>query len=226
MKEITSSPMFGLTLTCVVYAMAGALKKKKDSLFFNPLVFSLVSICLFLSVANISLEDYQKGGNLIHVMLSPVTCILAMMVYRRIGSLRRNWLPVAAGCAAGTVTAIVSTVVLCRVLGMEEQMTMTILPKSVTGPFAIAVSEMIGGIPSITIACVSITGITGLLLSPYLIRFLKLSDPVAAGVSLGTSCHALGTVRALELGEEQAAMASLSMCLSGIILVGIAVLLY
>lgn len=226
MKEITSSPMFGLTLTCSVYALAGALKKKKDSLLFNPLVFSLVSICLFLSLAHIPLEDYQEGGDLIHAMLSPVTCVLAITVYRRVRSLRRNLLPVIAGCAAGTVTAVASTAVLCRVLGMEEQMTMTILPRSVTGPFAIAVSEMIGGIPSITIACVSITGIMGLLLSPYLIRFLKLSDPAAAGVSLGTSCHALGTVRALELGEEQAAMASLSMCLSGIILVGIAVFLY
>ncbi|MCI8638307.1 MAG: LrgB family protein [Coprococcus sp.] len=222
LKEITASPMFGLAITCAAYGLAGFLKKKKDSLIFNPLVFSLVSICLFLSAAHISLEDYQKGGDLIHAMLSPVTCVLAITVYRRIKSLRRNMLPVIAGCAAGTVTAVISTVVLCRAFGMEEQMTMTILPRSVTGPFAIAVSEMIGGIPSITIACVSITGIMGLILSPYLMRILKMSDPAAAGVSLGTSCHALGTVRAIELGEEQAAMASLSMCLSGIVLVGIA----
>lgn len=225
MKELTSSPMFGLALTCAMYVLAIALKKKKDLPIFNPLVFSLVSICLLLSAADIPLENYQQGGSIINTMLTPVTCILAMMVYRRIETLKRNWLPVIAGCAAGTVTAIVSTMVLCKMFGLDEEMTLTILPKSVTGPFAIAVSEMIGGIPSITIACVSITGITGLLLSPFLLRLLKLKDPVAAGVSLGTSCHALGTVRALELGEEQAAMSSLAMCLSGVVLVVIAIFL-
>ena len=89
----------------------------------------------------------------------------------------------------------------------------------------LAISEMIGGIPSVTIACVSLTGIMGLLLTPYIIRFLRMKDPVATGVALGTSCHALGTVRAMEMGQEQGAMSSLAMCISGVVMVIIGMLL-
>ena len=225
MSAFTSSAMFGLFLTCGAYALAGLLRKKWNSPLLNPLIFSIVFICLILTIFQIPLEDYQKGGDLIDAMLVPVTCILAAAVYRKLDTLKKAWLPVLAGCTAGALTAVGSTALLCRLFGLEEQMTRTLLPKSVTGPFAIAISEMIEGIPSVTIACVSITGIMGLLLSPVILKLFKMKRPVATGVSLGTSCHALGTVRALELGEEQGAMSSLAMCISGVIMVMIALFL-
>lgn len=216
--SLTESPVFGLAATSLAYCLAVRLGKKYKSPLFNPLVFSLILLMVFLAVTGIPLENYQKGGSLINGMLTPVTAVLALNVYRRRETLRKKWLPILAGCIAGALTAIGCTVVLCRVLGLDDQMLRTLLPKSVTGPFAVLISGMIGGIPSVSIACVSITGITGLILSPYILRLFRMKDPVAQGVALGTSCHALGTVRAMEMGEEQAAMSSLAMCLSGIVM--------
>ena len=178
-----------------------------------------------MTVTKIPLENYQVGGNAINMMIVPVTCILAVTVYRRLETLKRLWIPVLCGCVAGALTAVGSTALLCRLFGLDREMTLTLLPKSVTGPFAVAISEMIGGIPSVTIACVSLTGMMGLLLSPYILKLFHMKHPVATGVCLGTSCHALGTVRALEMGEEQGAMSSLAMCISGVVMVIIGMLL-
>lgn len=216
--ELTSSSMFGLALTCLVYGLCGQLRKKWSSPLLNPLIFSIVVICAVLSLSGIPLENYQKGGDMINAMLTPVTCVLACMVYRRLETLKRFWLPVLCGCTAGALTAIGSTALLCHLFNLNQEMTRTLLPKSVTGPFALTISEMIGGLPSVTMACVAITGMMGLVCSPFLLKHLHMKHPVASGVALGTSCHALGTVRAMELGDEQGAMSSLAMCISGIVM--------
>ena len=216
MSELASSPFFGITLTIVAYWVGVRAQKKTGLVVCNSMLITVALIIAVLTVFHIPYEDYYQGGSLIHLFLGPATACMAVTVYAKMDLLKKYWLPVLAGCLAGTVTSIGSILVLSRLFGLDKDMTASLLPKSVTTPIATAVSEGHGGIVPITVAAVIVTGILGNLAAPFLVKLFRVKDPVAAGLGIGTCSHALGTAKALEMGETEGAMSGLAVGICGI----------
>ena len=216
MNELTSSPFFGIALTVVAYWIGVKAQKKTGLVICNSMIVTVALLIAVLLVFHIPYEDYYQGGSLINMFLGPATACMAVTVYAKIDLLKKNWLPVLAGCLAGTLTAIGSILLMSRLFGLDKAFTVSLLPKSVTTPIATAVSEGHGGIVPITVAAVIVTGILGNLVSPLLIKLFRIKDPMAAGLGIGTCSHALGTAKALDLGETEGAMSGLAIGISGI----------
>lgn len=216
MNELTDSPFFGIALTVVAYWIGVKVQKKTGLVICNSMIITVALLIAVLLVFHIPYENYYQGGSLINMFLGPATACMAVTVYAKIDLLKKNWLPVLAGCLAGTLTAIGSILLMSRLFGLDKAITVSLLPKSVTTPIATAVSEGHGGIVPITVAAVIVTGILGNLASPLLIKIFRVKDPMAAGLGIGTCSHALGTAKALELGETEGAMSGLAIGISGI----------
>ena len=216
MNELTDSPFFGIALTVVAYWIGVKIQKKTGLVICNSMIITVALLIAVLLVFHIPYENYYQGGSLINMFLGPATACMAVTVYAKMDLLKKNWLPVLAGCLAGTLTAIGSILLMSRLFGLDKAITVSLLPKSVTTPIATAVSEGHGGIVPITVAAVIVTGILGNLVSPLLIKILRVKDPMAAGLGIGTCSHALGTAKALELGETEGAMSGLAIGISGI----------
>ena len=216
MSELASSPFFGITLTIVAYWVGVRAQKKTGLVVCNSMLITVALIIAVLTVFHIPYEDYYQGGSLINLFLGPATACLAVTVYAKMDLLKKYWLPVLAGCLAGTVMSIGSILVLSRVFGRDKDMTASLLPKSVTTPIATAVSEGHGGIVPIAVAAVIVTGILGNLAAPFLVKLFRVKDPVAAGLGIGTCSHALGAAKALEMGETEGAMSGLAVGICGI----------
>ena len=217
MSELTSSPFFGIALTVAAYWLGIRIQKKTGLVICNSMLITVALIIAVLTVFRIPYEDYYQGGSLINMFLGPATACMAVTIYAKIDLLKKNWLPVLAGCLAGTVTSIGSILVLSRLFGLDKAMTVSLLPKSVTTPIATAVSEGHGGIVPITVAAVIVTGILGNLTAPFMVKLFRVKDPMAAGLGIGTCSHALGTAKALEMGETEGAMSGLAIGICGIL---------
>jgi len=162
------------------------------------------------------LEKYNIGGDLIKLMLGPVTAVLALNIYRQREILREHFLPVLAGCLAGSVVSLFSVLALCQVFQMEDLLTASLLPKSVTTAIAVGIAESGGGVQGIAAAAVAVAGITGAVCAPLFAKWFHITDPVAEGLAIGACSHALGTTKAMEIGELQGAMSSIAICVCGI----------
>lgn len=217
MSELTQSAFFGVALTVAAYWAGTKVQKKTGLVICNNIIIAVALLIAVLSLFDIPYEDYYQGGSIINMLLGPATACMAVTIYAKLDILKQNWLPVLLGCLAGTVTSIGSILVLCRLFGLDEAMTASLLPKSVTTPIASAVAESHGGIVSITVAAVIFTGILGNLLAPFLVKLFRVKDPLAAGLGIGACSHAIGTAKALELGETEGAMSGLAIGVCGII---------
>ena len=211
-----SSPFFGLVLTCLAW-WAGCWVQKRTGLFLlNPLVVAVAIILVVLMALDIPYAAYDLGGSMISLMLGPVTAVLALNVYHQRTLLKEYFWPVLAGCLAGTLTSVGSILLLCRLLVVDDSIAASLLPKSVTTAIAVAISDAGGGIQSITVAAVLIAGAVGAIFAPLFARLFRVTDPVAEGVAIGACSHALGTSKAMEIGQLQGAMSSISICICGI----------
>ena len=220
MKEIVfSSPFFGITISIVAYSIGVWLNKKTKMALINPLLISYVIIIPLLILLNIPLEWYKRGGDIINMFLSPATAVLAITVYRQRKLLKDHILSVIVGSIAGSLTSLLVVYALCRLLLMPDEITVSMLPKSITTPMAIAVSESLGGIDAVTVLAVIITGISGNILGPILIKVFRIKNEIAQGMAMGAASHAVGTSKAIELGEVQGALSSIALVMSGIITV-------
>ena len=168
------------------------------------------------AVFDIPLEKYNIGGDFIKLMLGPVTAVLALNIYRQRKILREHFLPVLAGCLAGSVVSLLSVLALCQVFQMEDLLTASLLPKSVTTAIAVGIAESRGGVQGIAAAAVAMAGITGAVCAPLFAKWFRITDPVAEGLAIGACSHALGTTKAMEIGELQGAMSSIAICVCGI----------
>ncbi|MCI8303458.1 MAG: LrgB family protein [Lawsonibacter sp.] len=214
---ILSSPLFGLTLSTAAWWAGCWLQKKTGLLLCNPLLTAAALIIGVLAVFRIPYSCYAAGGNFIKLMLGPVTAVLALNIYNQRDILKEYFLPVLAGCLAGSVTSVGSILLLCRVFHVEETLTASLLPKSVTTAIAIGVAESRGGVGGIAAAAVIVAGLTGAVLAPLFAKTFRITDPVAEGLAIGACSHALGTTRAMEIGQVQGAMSSIAICVCGII---------
>ena len=216
MNAIINSPLFGILLSLVAFEIAVTISKKFKYSFLNPLLIANILIVGFLLTTGISLESYNVGGDYISVMLSPATVVLAVPLYRQISKLKQFWKPILAGIFAGSLTSLACVIVISKLIGLSETLMLSLLPKSITIPMGSVVSAQIGGIPPVTIIAITITGITGAVAAPAVCRFCRIKNKVAQGIAIGTASHALGTTRAMEMGEVQGAMSSLSIGVAGL----------
>ena len=219
MSELLASPFFGIALSIVAFSIGVWIKKKTGLVICNPLIIAIVLVSGVLLLFQIPYESYNEGGSIINMFLAPATSCLAVSVYTRLELLKKNWLPILAGCVAGSLTSMGSVFLLCRLFGLDEAMTYSLLPKSVTTPIAVGIAESHGGISSITVAAVILTGIMGSILAPFLIRIFRVKDSMTAGLAIGACSHAVGTSKAIEIGETEGAMSGLAIGICGIVTV-------
>lgn len=217
MRALLCSPYFALVLTITAYWTGVTLQRKTGKTICNYMIIAMAIIISVLVVFDIPFDTYYEGVGMITMLVGPATACMAVPIYRKAALLKKYWLPILAGCTAGAATAMFSILIMCRLFGLEDIMTLSILPKTVTTPIATAISQGQGGIGSITSAAVVITGIGGNLMAPFLVKLFRINDPMAAGLGIGTCSHAIGTAKAMEMGETQGAMSSLAIGLCGII---------
>ena len=225
MIELTSSIYFGIFVSVLAYWIGVKIQKKTGLVICNSLIIAGLLVILVLKVFNIPFDSYNQGGSLINMFLGPATACLAVTIYSKLDLLKKYGLPGLVGCVVGVLTSMGSILVMCRLFSLDRDMTMSLVPKSVTTPIASAVAEGHGGIVAIAIAAVIFTGILGNVIAPMLIKLFHVKDPIAVGLGLGACSHAMGTAKALELGETQGAMSGLAMGLCGIFTTLVALLL-
>lgn len=219
MSELFASPFFGIALSIVAFSIGVWIQKKTGLVICNPLIIAIVLVSGVLLLFKIPYESYNEGGSIINMFLAPATSCLAVSVYTRMELLKKNWLPILAGCVAGSLTSMGSVFLLCRLFGLDEAMTYSLVPKSVTTPIAVGIAESHGGISSITVAAVILTGIMGSILAPFLIRIFRVKYSMTAGLAIGACSHAVGTSKAIEIGETEGAMSGLAIGICGIVTV-------
>ncbi len=225
MSELWASPYFGIALSILAFWAGEKLQKKLRSPFCNPLLFAILVIVIILLVFDIPYESYNNGGTIINMFLAPATACLAVSIYTKLQLLKENAIPILVGCTVGSLTSMGSVYLLCRLFGLDAAMTASLLPKSITTPIAVEVCQTHGGMVPVTVIAVIFTGILGSILAPYLIRFFRVKNPIAAGLAIGSCSHAVGTSKAIELGETEGAMSGLAIGVCGILTVIISMVL-
>ncbi len=216
---LTAEPVFGITLSIFAYALGVWINRKTKTPLTNPLLIAVLLVIGVLLLFRIPYENYQKGGTVIEIFLIPATAAIAVKIYEQFPLLRRNWFPILMGTAVGAAVSVLCVLGLCRLFFLEEELLFSLLPKSVTTAIAVSLSEQYGGIAAVTVAAVLITGITGAVFAPFLLRLFRVKNPVEAGIAIGTSSHALGTTKAIELGDEEGAMSGIALGVAGLITV-------
>ena len=216
---MSNSIFFGAAISLIAYEAGLLLKRKFRMAIFNPLLIAIIAVMAVLSLLHIDYDTYNQSGQYISYLLTPATVCLAIPLYKQLELLKQNFVSVIISITSGVAASAGSIFLLCTLFGVEHIHYVSFLPKSITTAIGMGVSEEAGGIVTITVVCIIITGIFGNIIADLLFQILKIREPIARGLALGTSAHAIGTAKALELGEVEGAMSSLSIAVSGLITV-------
>lgn len=217
MEVLFANKLFGVVLSLLMFQLGKVIFNKTKFPLFNPLLVSGVLVILILQIFEIPLKSFNEGSSIIEFFLAPATVVLAIPLYRQLEQLKKYWFPIVVGGVVGSITAILSVYFGGKLLGIDLKLILSFIPKSITTAFGIELSQMIGGIPSITVFSICVTGITGNIVAVYLYKFLGDIHPIAKGVGIGVSSHAVGTSKAIEMGEVEGAMSALSIVIAGIV---------
>ena len=216
MNEIFLSPAAFVAYSCAVYAAALYIYKKWNFFLFHPVLLSIAVIILFLKIADISYEDYSRGGVFITSLLSPAVVALGIPLYREFGRIRKQAGAVILTTLFGSLVGIISAVIPAILLGSPPEIVASLAPKSVTTPIAMEIAARLGGPPSLSAVIVIITGILGAIIGPVVLRLIGAAEGAAFGLAMGIAAHGIGTARAFEKGETEGAFSSLGLCLNGL----------
>lgn len=220
MRElIQTSAFFGFILTVGSFELGRMIKKKWNFAFFNPLLLGIIFSILILLVFRIDYNDYLNGAKYVNYLLTPATVCLAVPLYEKFELLRRNALAVTLGIAAGVIASAAAVFALSALFRLDFAMFATLLPKSITTAIGMDVSVELGGYASLTVAAIIMTGVLGNICAEGACRLFRITTPIAQGVAIGTAAHAVGTSKALEMGDIQGAMSSLSLVVAGLLTV-------
>ncbi|WP_455538120.1 LrgB family protein [Terrisporobacter sp.] len=219
MEKILDTQLFGLITILAFYNISLYIQKKTQKPVFNSLLISVILIILFLKITKIPYEKFKAGSDIINFMLGPVTIVLAVPLYRQFDLLKKHFKEILVSILGGVVTSFVIVVLVGKLTSTSNQIIFSMIPKSITTPMGISLANQLGGVESITVVCIIVTGIFGNIFAEQLLKIAKIKNPVAKGIAIGTSSHALGTSKALEIGEVEGAMSSLSVGISGILTV-------
>lgn len=226
MSEWISQPLFGLCLSIGVYLLADQWIRRFRVPIVNPLVVAIILIILFLRVTGISYRAYNVGGSFLTLLITPATVALAIPLYQQFHVLKQHFYPIVAGILAGIVVNALLSVGIGYLFSLQTPVIASLLPKSVTTAIAVDLGESLGGINAITLAIVVSTGIIGSLVSKHVFRFFRINDPIAKGVALGSTSHAIGTAKAIEIGEIEGIISGLAICVNGLLTVALLPLLF
>ena len=219
MYSVIETPIFGIVLTIVFFNIGVYIQKKTKKPIFNPLLIAIVGIILFLSITKIPYDKYKLGADSINFLLGPVTISLAIPLYRQFNLLKKYFLEIIVGILCGVIVSLASVLIIGWLTHANIEILNSLIPKSITTPMGLALTKTLNGIDSITVVSIIITGILGAIISPLVFKVGKINNPIAKGIALGTSSHALGTTKAMEMGEVEGAMSSLSIGIAGTITV-------
>ena len=219
---INTSVYFGVTLSILAYGIGLFLKHTLKFSMINPLLVSILITVAFLVTTNTKYEVYNNSAQYLSYLLTPATVCLAIPLYEQLEILKKNYLAVFAGILSGVLTSLGCILAMVLLFHMDHSQYVTLLPKSITTAIGIGVSEELGGYVAITAAIIIITGVFGNVIGELVLKIFHINEPVAKGIALGTASHAIGTAKALELGEVEGALSSLSIVISGILTVAAA----
>ena len=223
MNQIFNETMyFGIVLSLLSYWIAVQIRKKFPYPLLNPLLMSAIfSITVFV-ILDIDFVTYNQGAKMITFLLTPSTVCLAVPLYKQSQILKKHLDAILVSLFAGCLSGMISILLLCLLMKADHVLLFSLLPKSITTAIAIGVSELIGGNSTITVGMVIITGIFGAMIAKTVCHFFHITHPVAVGLAIGNSAHAIGTAKAIEFGEIEGAMSSLSIVIAGVLTVIIA----
>lgn len=218
MKElIVNDLFFGIIISFISFEIGKLIFKKTQSPIFNPLLIGTIIVIAVLKIFNISTDSYFKGASIINFFLGPATVALALPLYKQWTLFKKYFIPVMTGAIIGSFIAVISVIFLGKLLNIDKTLLFTFMPKSITTPIGIEVSTMLGGIPSLTVLSIIITGITGNVSAPFICKIFRIKHPVAKGIGIGVASHAVGTSKAMEMGEVEGSMSALSIIFAGIL---------
>jgi predicted murein hydrolase (TIGR00659 family) len=215
--DLVATPLFGITLTLVVYLLAQHLYRRVNSVWANPVLISIVTIILLLKGSGIEYHDYARGGDILLFLLGPTVVALAVPLYQRRKMIWKRKRSIALGLFAGSLASIFSACGLAWILGGSREIILSLAPKSVTTPIAISIVEKIGGIAPLTAALVVLTGCLGAVCGPEFCRLIGVTSPVATGLAVGTAAHGIGAARMFEVDRLSGAVAGLAIGLNGLL---------
>lgn len=220
MNEFFQTSAFaGVALSLIAYFIGEFLKKKFKLGFLNPLLVSIVLTIVVLLIAHVDYEAFNKSARYISWFLTPATVCLAIPMYEQWQLLKKNYKAVFFGILSGVLTSLITIFVIAKIMCLSHTEYVTMLPKSITTAIGMGVSEELGGYVTITVAIILITGVLGNILADFIYKIFKIEEPISKGLGLGTAAHAIGTAKAMEMGEIEGAMSSLSIAISGVMTV-------
>ena len=226
LMELTKDPLFGMFLTLITFVLFKKLSDKVKSSLLNPLVLSLIFIIVFLETFKIPYENYYNGAEIFNTMIIPATVALAIPLYKNFNLLKKYYKEILFSIGFSTLVLTSLLAVSMALLDVDKEILSSVLPKSVTTAIAVGVSEQIQGIQAITIIMVIICGNIGAVFGELIFDIFHIHHPIAQGISLGTTSHAVGTSKAIELGEIQGSMSGLAIIVTGLFTVGLAPIIY
>lgn len=218
-QALSQSVFFGIALSFLGYQAGILINRRFRFALFNPLLLGIAFVITFLVIFKIDYEHYNNGAKYITYWLTPTTVSLAIPLYRQIDQLRQNAWAIGAGVLAGVLASLLSIYGMSWLFGLSHEYYVTLLPKSITSAIGMDLSAELGGNPAITVATIIITGVFGNMIAVFACKLFRLTDPVARGIAIGTSAHAAGTAKALEMGEVEGAMSSLAIVVAGLLTV-------
>ena len=216
---LSSSLFFGVTVSLLTYWVGMLLKQKFHLALFNPLLVSVALTIIILLVCNVDYDSYNESAKLLSYPLTPATVCLAIPLYQQLEMLKKNLKVVLISIAAGTFSSLSSILLLAIAFGLSHEQYVTLMPKSITNAIATGVCEEFGGSVAVTALAVAITGLLGNVIAESVLKLFKINHPIAKGLACGTAAHAVGTAKAMELGELEGAMSSLSIAVAGLMTV-------
>ena len=220
MKEfLGDSLFFGAIISLASYEAGLLIKRKFKLAVLNPLLIGTICVMAVLILLKIEYKQYNESAKYISYLLTPATVCLAVPLYQQIELLKKNLKAVAGGITAGVLTSLVSVFLLSKLFSLSHEQYVTLLPKSITTAIGMGISKELGGIETITVAVIIVTGILGNVLAEFICRIFRIQEPIAKGLAIGTASHAIGTAKAMEIGKIEGAMSSLAIAVAGLMTV-------
>ncbi len=213
---LSSSAVWGVGLTMAAFAAGTFVNRKTGKAWCNPLLLGTLTAIVLLTVLDVPYPEYKASAAPLSYLLLPATVSLAIPLYEKWELLKKNFIAILAGVLSGVLVSLGGIAALAWLLKLDAAQAATLLPKSVTTAIGLDISAALGGMPPLTGAVIILTGITGNLTAQWLCRTLSITDPLARGIGIGTASHAIGTAKALEMGQTEGAMSSLATALAGV----------
>ena len=214
-----NSVYFGVAVSLVGYVIGVQLKKKFKLAVLNPLMISIIFVVGVVLLFKLDYPSYKKQAEILNYLLTPATIALAIPLYQQLSLLRKNLLAVICGIISGVFASMSSVLAMSVLFSLSHEDFVTLLPKSITTAIGMGVSEELGGIQTITVAVIIVTGVLGNVIGEGVCKLFRITEPISRGLALGTAAHAIGTAKALEMGEIEGAMSSFSIAVAGLLTV-------